>query len=205
MAARRSAGFGFRDGVRGRRGQGGGVLPLRQFLPDFQRLVGGRRVGPAEGMGDVAAPAPAGFLHPRRQHGGIPVQQRVAALGQLVQQCGGKVGQPGDLGFQADRRLVVVQRHAPGRAAWARRCGRGGRRRTGPAGRRRDRGACPGGGTWRGRGPGSAAAGCGEDQRPRRWATTGVRRPVSGWRRDHGPRPRRVRRAARWKVSHLSV
>ena len=36
-------GLGFRDGVGGWRGLRGGVLPLRQLLPDFQRLVRGRR------------------------------------------------------------------------------------------------------------------------------------------------------------------
>ena len=119
-----SAGFGFRDRMRGRRGQGGRVLPLRQFLPHFQRLVRRRRVRAAEGVGDVAAPAPARLLHARRQHRRIPVQQRVAALGELVQQRGGEVGKPGHLGFQADRRRVVVQRQR--QAARRRRGGVGG-------------------------------------------------------------------------------
>ena len=33
------AGFGFRDGVGGRRRLRGGIFPVRQFLPDLQRLV----------------------------------------------------------------------------------------------------------------------------------------------------------------------
>ena len=108
----------------GRRRQRGGVFPLRQFLPDLQRLVRRFGVGPAERVGDVAAPAPAGFLHAGGEHGGVAVQQRVAALGKLVEQRGGEVGQAGHLGFQADRRMVVVQRH--GQAAWRRRGGVGG-------------------------------------------------------------------------------
>ena len=75
-------------------------------------------------MGDVAAPAPAGFLHAGGEDGGVAVEQRVAALGELVEQGGGEVGEAGDFGFQADRRLVVVERH--GEAARGRRGGMGG-------------------------------------------------------------------------------
>jgi hypothetical protein len=33
------AGFGFRDRMGGRRGLGGGIFPVRQFLPNLQGLV----------------------------------------------------------------------------------------------------------------------------------------------------------------------
>jgi hypothetical protein len=60
-------------------------------------------------VGDVVAPAPAGFLHAGGEDGGVAVHQGVAALGQLVQEGGGEVGQAGDLGFEADGGRVVVE------------------------------------------------------------------------------------------------
>ena len=74
-------------------------------------------------MGDVAAPTPAGFLHAGCEDGGIPIEQGIAALGKLVHQRGSEVGQPDDLGFQTDRRMVFVECH--GHAARRRRSGVG--------------------------------------------------------------------------------
>ena len=187
--------------MRGRRGQGGRVLPLRQLLPNLQRIVRRRRVGPAQRMHHVAAPAPAGLQHARRQHRPVAVQQRVPSRRQLVQQRGGDIGQPRHLRLQPDRRVVVVQRHrqTPGRRCRGPRAA--GQRRTGQADRTPVPAACPAGGTSPAHAPGSAAAWRAASRQRQPSAAPAPRRPVSGWRLGHGPRPHTGRRAAQWKES----
>ena len=106
-------GLGHRQ--RRRRRQWRGILPLRQALPDAQRLArwGGSRA--AERGGDERRPAPAGLPHARRQPRRIAVQRDVAALRQPVQQGDDKFRQQRRLGFQAAawRFEVESQRQPP--------------------------------------------------------------------------------------------
>ena len=113
--------LGLRHRMRRRRRQRCRVLPLRQALPDPQRLARRRRVRPAERGRDERRPAPAGLAHAGREPRGVAVQRSVAALREPMQQRGGQFGQQRGLGFQPAVRRLEVERQ--GEAARRRRGG----------------------------------------------------------------------------------